>query len=156
MIRKEGGRRPLLVAGNHRQMLQGIKENLQHIHIKDQQGENNKPSGMQIKVDLSQSTPNLMEKSNGGVKSDRLNYTQQALDQIRQSLEGYQIDEPTSTSGLPVNFALLNRLDVESTPVNKHYLQQLKSMGYEEVSSELTATYMLICVIPLDTQSLLT
>ena len=131
MIRKEGdgGRRPLLTTfvGNNRQMLQEIRDSLCHLQ-KQQPGENRQDGAAanQIKGDLSQSTPNLI---NGGGKSlSRDEYNQTAMAKIRQSLDGFQISEPTDSL-----IHCPNGLDTEVTQVDRNMLQTLMKMGWDEV-----------------------
>jgi len=146
------GRRPLLstFGGNNRQMLVGIRNNLSHLQHKDTTGDSGATlgtsrsanPGMQIKpelllqekaADLCQSSPNLAstaEKANGsgkGVLPNRVEYTQNALARIKESLEGFQKD--SSVSG-----TLTNGYDDEATLINTILLRQLMQMGYDKVS----------------------
>ncbi|CAL1528930.1 unnamed protein product [Lymnaea stagnalis] len=97
MIRKEpdrpsqGGRRPLLVTfvGNNRQMLNEIRDSLSHLRKNDLEGYNDL-SNLQLKPELSQSTPNLLEKSAGSKMTRRDNQHHKALAEIRDSLRPYQ------------------------------------------------------------------
>ncbi|KAI8792121.1 Serine/threonine-protein kinase lats1 [Biomphalaria glabrata] len=97
MIRKEpdrpsaGGRRPLLVTfvGNNRQMLNEIRDSLSHLRKNDLEGYSDL-SNLQHKPELSQSTPNLLEKSAGSKMTRRDNQHHQALAEIRDSLRPYQ------------------------------------------------------------------
>ncbi|KAI0220702.1 hypothetical protein LSAT2_027821 [Lamellibrachia satsuma] len=150
------GRRPLLstFGGNNRQMLQNIRDTLSYLQPthKDTTGDSGAASGtsrgaesgMQIKAelllqakaaDLCHSSPNLastVEKSNGGSKGmppSRLGYNQKAMAKIRESLQGFQINESTTVSG-----ALTNGYDDETAPISKYILRQLMQMGYDEVS----------------------
>lgn len=94
MIRKEpdrpGGRRPLLVTfvGNNRQMLNEIRDSLSHLRKNDLEGY---ADGLQLKPELSQSTPNLLEQKPASSKiSRRDNQHHKALAEIRDSLRPYQ------------------------------------------------------------------
>ena len=99
MIRKElsadrpGGRRPLLVTfvGNNRQMLNEIRDSLSHLRKHDLEGFND-VSGMQLKTELSQSTPNLLDQKSatGSKMTRRDNQHHKALAEIRDSLRPYQ------------------------------------------------------------------
>uniref|UniRef100_A0A0B7AW07 non-specific serine/threonine protein kinase n=1 Tax=Arion vulgaris TaxID=1028688 RepID=A0A0B7AW07_9EUPU len=97
MIRKEndrpvaGGRRPLLVTfvGNNRQMLNEIRDSLSYLRKNDLEGYNDF-SNLHLKPELSQSTPNLLEKSAGSKMTRRDNQHHKALAEIRDSLRPYQ------------------------------------------------------------------
>ncbi len=146
MLRKEGGggaagkdrgRRPVLTTTFDRQMLVDIRDTLQH-HLRKPNGDNN----LLAKSELSQSTPNLLERVNGNSASsaphapknmDRLGYNQMAMAEIRQSLRQFELNDTEVGGNAPCIIA--NGLNVEVMPVNKHMLQQLMSMGADEVSS---------------------
>ncbi len=145
MLRKDGGggaagkdrgRRPVLTTTFDRQMLVDIRDTLQH-HLRKPNGDTN----LLAKSELSQSTPNLLEKVNGNSASsahppksmDRLGYNQMAMAEIRQSLHQFELTKTEVGGNAPCHIA--NGLNVEVTPVNKHMLQQLMSMGADEVSS---------------------
>uniref|UniRef100_A0A0B7AYS4 non-specific serine/threonine protein kinase n=1 Tax=Arion vulgaris TaxID=1028688 RepID=A0A0B7AYS4_9EUPU len=97
MIRKEidrpgtGGRRPLLLTfvGNNRLMLNEIRDSLSHVRRNDLEGCHDF-SNLQLKTELSQSTPNLLEKSTVGKMTRRDNQHHKALAEIRDSLRPYQ------------------------------------------------------------------
>ncbi|CAG5123113.1 unnamed protein product, partial [Candidula unifasciata] len=97
MIRKEtdrpstGGRRPLLVTfvGNNRLMLNEIRDSLSHLRKHDLDG-SSPMSNLQLRPELSQSTPNLLEKSAGNKVTRRDNQHHKALAEIRDSLRPYQ------------------------------------------------------------------
>ena len=113
------GRRPLLVTfdGNNRQMLNEIRDSLSHLRKNDVEGQYSdhllhpQSSGPQIpaslKHDLSQSTPNLLDKPSGSVGSQgskmtrRDNTHHKTLAVIRDSLRPYQTDAGCSSNGVP-------------------------------------------------------
>ncbi len=148
------GRRPLLSTfeGNNRQMLMGIKDSLHH-HIAEKFP---KVDGDQLggKSELSHSTPNLLDSSsnngsehatngnnnaaanNSNKNMTRLQYNKYAMAQIQKSLHGYEVHD---NGGLGSNHCYIaNGMDIEVTPVNKKMLQQLMSMGADEVSLSLS------------------
>ncbi|RUS81120.1 hypothetical protein EGW08_011106 [Elysia chlorotica] len=109
------GRRPLLVTfdGNNRQMLNEIRDSLSHLRKNDVEAQYSEhllhppSSGGQFKHDLSQSTPNLLGKSNGSAggqanKMTRRDTTHhETLAVIRDSLRPYQTDAGCTTNGVP-------------------------------------------------------
>lgn len=108
MIRREdrtggGGRRPLLVTfvGNNRQMLNEIRDSLSHLRKNDLDLCNDL-SALQLKPELSQSTPNLPEKSAGSKMTRRDNQHDKTLAVIRDSLRPYQ-NAPSTTTATTTN-----------------------------------------------------
>ena len=132
------GRRPLLFTfeGNNRQMLIDIKDSLNHVVKKAPNG-NDLASQLGGKSsELSHSSPNLLDGSSkaNGVnnntnihKMSRFQYNQRAMAEIQKSLENYAVPD-----GIGHGY-LANGMDIEVTPVNKKMLQQLMSMGADEV-----------------------
>ncbi|KAK3098523.1 hypothetical protein FSP39_020302 [Pinctada imbricata] len=86
---RQGGRRPLAMSGQNRQMLHNLHESLSHLHVKEgpQKGGENGEGTQGLKPELSQSTPNLIE-----VKSTREGYNKKALATIRSKLRPFQTD----------------------------------------------------------------
>ena len=104
-------------------MLQEIRDNLSH--LRKQEGGNADLSS--FKPELSQSTPNLCDKSGG--KMTRLDkYHQKALADIRDSLRPYQT--PASDSSSTGSSGCQASGDAD---VNKTMLYNLVSCGIEEV-----------------------
>ncbi|KAK3712498.1 hypothetical protein RRG08_002828 [Elysia crispata] len=113
------GRRPLLLTfdGNNRQMLNEIRNSLSHLRKDDVEGQycdhllHPSSSGAQLpaslKHDLSQSTPNLLDKSSSsgggqGNKMTRRDTTHhKTLAVIRDSLRPYQTDAGCTSNGVP-------------------------------------------------------
>ena len=140
-----GGRRPLLSTfeGNNRQMLLDIKDSLNHVVKKAPNGTDlGNQLGGGKSSELSHSSPNLLDSNNraNGVnnnasaavtsnpKMSRFQYNQRAMAEIQRSLERYEVHD-----GMAHGY-VANGMDIEVTPVNKKMLQQLMSMGADEVS----------------------
>lgn len=126
-VPQAAGRRPLLstFVGNNRHMLQEIRDNLSHLR-KNQEG--NAADLANIKPELSQSTPNLVDKS--AAKMTRLDlYHQKALAEIRDSLRPFQTVSDTSSTASSSSSSQANG-DID---VNKQMLQQLVACGIDEV-----------------------
>ena len=126
MIRKEpergGGRRPLLAAfvGNNRQMLNDIRDSLSHLRKSQLEGDGD--GSMQLRTELSQSTPNLADKSNAptGTKKGLENH-HKTLAEIREALRPFQTgrDRTQGSSG---------------GDVTRHKIQQVTAhLGVDEV-----------------------
>ena len=116
-------RRPMLstFVGNNRQMLTEIRDSLSH--LRKTPGDGSRPDHVQGFGENQLAPPPA-----GGVGGKGRHYTQMALAEIKQSLEGFQVNEPNS-SGL----AFPNGYDLEVQPVSEHLLRQLMQMGYDEV-----------------------
>lgn len=113
------GRRPLLLTfdGNNRQMLNEIRDSLSHLRKNDVDGpfsdylHPSSGSGLQLpaslKQDLSQSTPNLLDKPSSSVGGQGSKMTRRdtshhkTLAVIRDSLRPFQTDASCSTNGAP-------------------------------------------------------
>ncbi|GFS17568.1 serine/threonine-protein kinase LATS1-like [Elysia marginata] len=114
------GRRPLLLTfdGNNRQMLNEIRDSLSHLRKNDVDGPYSdhlghpaSSSGLQVpaslKQDLSQSTPNLLDKPSSSVGGQGSKMTRRdtthhkTLAVIRDSLRPFQTDASCSTNGVP-------------------------------------------------------
>ncbi|KAK7108104.1 serine/threonine-protein kinase LATS1-like [Littorina saxatilis] len=124
MIRKEpergGGRRPLLAAfvGNNRQMLNDIRDSLSH--LRKSQLEEDGEGGMQLKTELSQSTPNLADKSGaaGGTKKGLENH-HKTLAEIREALRPFQTGRNRSQGA-------------SDGDVTRYKIQQVMLLGVDE------------------------
>lgn len=134
-----GGRRPLIMDCNSRQMLHEIRDNLKHVqHVRKSTDESNgsgeMPQNIQIKPELSQSTPNLLEKP-GGNQNYRIRkkYNIDALHKIKETLRPYQNTSDSNSNGSS-NSNTLNSDDGDGS-VNKEMLQQLIAKGHDEVIS---------------------
>lgn len=145
MIRKENersGRRPLLLTfvGNNRQMLNEIRDSLSHLRKNDLEG-CSEFSSLQHKLDLSQSTPNLLEKSSGSKMTRRDNQHHQALAEIRDSLRPYQNTSSGPVSGGSGGSSSDNSSSASSTSShaasdaesNMSKVQTIMQYGFDEV-----------------------
>ncbi|KAK7493110.1 hypothetical protein BaRGS_00015631 [Batillaria attramentaria] len=125
MIRKEperggGGRRPLLATfvGNNRQMLNEIRDSLSHLRKLEGDGEVAGPGGAPLKSELSQSTPNLADKSAAGAKKG-LESHHKTLAEIRDSLRPFQTgNRPQAAAG--------------DSEVSRQKIQQVMALGVDE------------------------
>ena len=131
------GRRPLVLPLGKRHMLHEIRDSLSH-HVRQQQQQQQQGG---LSKELSQSTPNLAPKSDPksnsgqqqqqGKGTSRLCYNQKALAEIREGLKGLEISEPSGGVMNPSSVANGYAFDPH---VDVHMVQQLISMGYDEVS----------------------
>lgn len=129
----EVGRRPLIVSNDNRHMLMGIRDSLSHHHRRQQQQD------VQLRPELSQSTPNLLEKANTSTKfassggSNRFGYNKKAIQEITQSLVGLENPiQPDRAQLHPVQ----NGFDTDSIEADK-IIQQVVNMGWKEVRSSI-------------------
>ena len=115
-------RRPFALSPNNREMLENIKASLQVKTSGMKEGQS--PGSQSLDGDsLSQNT--AMHKSTSGTQVRRENYTKNALDEIRKTLH------PFKTGDSVVNTSMDSQ---DSLPdVNKTFLHQLESLGYNEV-----------------------
>ena len=131
MNRKEpergGGRRPLLAAfvGNNRQMLNDIRDSLSHLRKSQLEGDGDSGGMQQLRTELSQSTPNLIDRSATptGTKKGLENHTK-ALAEIRETLRPFQTgrDRPQGSN---------------DGSVSRSKIQQVMALGVDEVSYSL-------------------
>ncbi len=151
------GRRPLLSTfeGNNRQILFALNDSLNQVVKKTPNGNIPATAGagamdhMSPKSELSHSTPNLLVDSNKNAngaaavangnnnvpstrgKGNRTQYNQLAMQAISKSIEQFAVSD---TGAMGSNHCYVaNGLEIEFTAVNKNMLQQLVSMGAEEV-----------------------
>ncbi|KAK3602877.1 hypothetical protein CHS0354_018736 [Potamilus streckersoni] len=103
---KDQSRRPLVIGGDSRHMLQEIRNSLSH-HLKKSSAEagqdgptTDMPATTQpaLGPNLSQSTPNIFEKSGINGPEKRQKYHQKALEDIRNSLRPYQYTHSNTNS----------------------------------------------------------
>lgn len=137
MIRKEpergGGRRPLLATfvGNNRQMLNEIRDSLSHLRKSQTEADSEMPpSNMHLRTEMSQSTPNLADKStitssasSAGTPSGAkrgLEYHHKTLAEIRDSLRPFQTGNRTQSG--------------EDVDISRNKIQQvMMTVGVDEV-----------------------
>ena len=142
MIRKEpergGGRRPLLAAfvGNNRQMLNDIRDSLSHLRRSQLEGDGE--GGMQLRAELSQSTPNLADKSSThtGTKKGLENH-HKTLAEIREALRPFQTGRDRTHGS---NDGDITRLKIQ---------QVMGRLGVDEVRSfviPLITLFVRVCV----------
>lgn len=142
MIPRDGGdrdrngsgvrRAQLLPSDQH--MLTKIRDSLKHLHPQDQgQGQVCDPN-IQSRVELSQSTPNLVDKPASGIQGKvqrGFRYNVKALEKIRKDLRPFQNDSGGNTS----NSSTQGSDDAgDTSSVNKQFLQQMVMKGIDVVS----------------------
>ncbi|KAL5009752.1 hypothetical protein ScPMuIL_012057 [Solemya velum] len=136
MIPRDGGdrdrngsgvRRPQLLPSDQH-MLTKIRDSLKHLHPQDA-GQVGDPN-IQSRIELSQSTPNLVEKPASGIqgKVERgFGYNVKALEKIRKALRPFQND-----SGNTSNSSTQGSDDAgDTSSVNKQFLQQIVMRGID-------------------------
>ena len=145
------GRRPLIVSPEKRNMLLGICDSLNHIR-QPAAAENN---NMQLRPDLAQSTPNLLDRtsapsvngtSSKPANTSRFVYNRKAMQEITQSLEAVKNPQKYHISNGYENHT-------DSTPDHNEIIQQLIKIGYGEVRKKcfiiitLSVCFFYICCI---------
>ena len=85
---RQGGRRPLAMTGQSRQMLHNLHESLSHLRENAPNSPENGEGPQPLKPELSQSTPNLIDSK------ARDGYNKKALATIRNKLMPFQTDNP--------------------------------------------------------------
>lgn len=109
---------PPTFVGNQQQMLRDIRENLRHLHRQSP-----KPQGSEGAKVCGSEAPNGNRQQNRRISGQH----QKALAEIRSSLEPYA----TSESG----YSSCSECSTPSADgINRQYLNQLKAIGYDEVS----------------------
>ena len=109
------GSRPRNIVTNNRQMLLEIKESLQHLHVNPDTASNG-GHGEVLRRDAGRK---------------KFGQHQKKLEEIRSSLGlSNGVGEPVATSGAATAFGTTT-----TTAVNRQMLQQLTSMGYDEVGN---------------------
>lgn len=114
------GRRPLLLPLHKRAMLHEIRDSLSHLQQPQQPQQQEQAA---LSKELSQSTPNLAQKSS------RLGYNQKALREIREDLRGLEISDGPATQN---NFGF----NGVNPHVSEDLVQKLMAMGYEEETKD--------------------
>ena len=118
-------RRPLGWNQNNREIFENLKASLQTQTKQTGQSPN---TGQTHNGDgLSQNTL-VLSKPSSGPQVRRENYTQNALDEIRKTLHPFKTGDVANTS--------MESQD-SFTDVNKTFLHQLESLGYEEVGEKV-------------------